>query len=385
MPVPVSEYEGRVARLRRFMGRRGIDACLVGNRADMRYLAGTAESSVLAIPLEGEPFLVAVYAFGDGLAEEESPFWVETVIPHYGLERRDVKKADPLGRAVEMLRDGGVPLKRIGVDGSLEFRGEVRKALKRIVGGRRSLPTLDVGKEIGKMRSVKSEVEISLLRESARTAVEAFYRAAEHLRPGVTEREVANRLLFEMRELGAEGPSFPPIVAFGEHTFNAHHVPTMRRLGEGEAVLLDWGASVEGYASDMTRTFHLGGPDEKFSKRFEAVRRAKSAAMEAVRPGVPVSEPDAEARRVLKSSGLLDYYVHGLGHGVGLEVHEMPRLLVGARGRLARRMAVTVEPGVYLKGWGGIRIEDTVVVRASGPEVISAGLPEGPLIPGKGG
>jgi Xaa-Pro aminopeptidase len=163
-------------------------------------------------------------------------------------------------------------------------------------------------------------------------------------------------------------------VCFGENSFNAHHVPRPRKLRRDDLVLIDFGAKFEGYASDMTRTFVFGEPNSKVEKVWSAVFEAQRSAMEKICSGVCCGLPDETARRVLNEKGLLDYYVHTLGHGVGLNVHEPPRLIIGSDERLEEGYVVTVEPGVYIKKWGGVRIEDTVVVRRRGREVLTEKL-----------
>jgi len=372
LDVERREYEDRIARLRRWMEKRRVDAVMLGSGSNMRYLSGTENAGLLVVPIDEGPFLVTQYAFGDELARSESFLDVLVVRPRYGTSPREVVRPNLVAEAAKRLREFGLRIRRVGVERGKgeDHLSKIRKGLRR--GGRK--PTLvDVERAIGELRAVKSEAEVDLIRRSSEIAIEAFERMAAELREGQTEAQVANRLEFEMRELGAEGPSFPSIVAFGEHTYNAHHVPTEKRLERGQMVLFDFGARYRGYCSDMTRTFVFGGdPGGQVRERLEAVLRAQEAGKAAVRDGVPIMEPDIEARRVLKGhGGLLEYFVHGLGHGVGLDIHEYPRLIVGAEGTLRAGMVVTVEPGIYVRGWGGVRFEDTVVVRRDGVEVLT--------------
>ncbi|MDK2463798.1 MAG: Xaa-Pro peptidase family protein [Candidatus Korarchaeota archaeon] len=372
MDVEAREYEDRIARLRSWMEERRIDVVMLGPGSNMRYLSGTENAGLLVVPAEGDPFLTAQYAFGDELARRESFLEVVVVRPRYGTSPKDVVKPNLVAEAAKRLREAGLRIRRVAVerDKGQDHLSKIRKGLRR--GGRR--PTLvDVGRAMRDLRAVKSEAEVELIRRSSEIAIEAFERTVADLKEGQTEAHVANRLEFEMRELGAEGPSFPSIVAFGEHTFNAHHVPTQKRLEKGQLVLFDFGARYKGYCSDMTRTFVFGEePRGKVRERLEAVFKAQEAGKRAAREGVPLMEPDVAARRVLEGYGdLLDYFVHSLGHGVGLDIHEYPRLIVGADGTLRAGMVVTVEPGIYIKGWGGVRFEDTVVVRREGVEVLT--------------
>ncbi len=352
---PRSELDSRIRRLRRWMGRRGIDLSLVNSPSNMLYLAGTAEAQLLVVPLDGDPYLVARYAFGDEIAREKSPYHVEVQKPFYGTSGKEVMNPNVFDLVAERHGDA----KRIAVD-FLTSQEQVEKVRKRFKRGKKSAAIVSLDDQLRRMRIVKSEYELGLMKESASIAMRAF--ESLEIRVGMTEREIANLLEFKMRELGADEPSFPTIVASGANSFNAHHVNTERRISEGEILLIDFGARYMGYCSDMTRTFYIGSPPEGFSERYEAVLNAQLRALDFIRDGVPMERPDIEARKVLKESGLLEYFVHSLGHGIGIDIHEFFRLLVGRGGRLQEGMTVTDEPGIYIRGWGGIRIEDTVVV-----------------------
>ncbi len=352
---PRSELDTRIRRLKRWMGRRQVDISLIESWSNMLYLSGTAEASLLVVPLDGEPMLIARYAFGDEIAKERSPFHVEVIKPFYGISSKEISNP----KAFDVVAEKFGKARRIAVDflPSQDMIKELRRRFKR---GRKSAAILDASKQLERMRIIKSDYEISLMKESASVAIEAFNSL--EIKLGMTEREIANMLEFKMRELGADGPSFPTIVASGPNSFNAHHINTDRRVTEGDILLIDFGARYMGYCSDMTRTFFMGRPPDKFLSRYDAVLNAQLKALDYIRDGVPFEKPDIEARKVLKKAGLLEYYVHSLGHGVGIDIHEFLRLLVGKGGRLVRGMVVTDEPGIYIRGWGGIRIEDTVLV-----------------------
>jgi Xaa-Pro aminopeptidase len=220
-------------------------------------------------------------------------------------------------------------------------------------------------------RMIKSEWEIALIRRSVLTNSKAFENTLARIRPGLRESEIAARLEFQMRLLGAEKPAFDTIVASGPRTALPHAQPTAEPVESNTLLLIDMGATQDGYASDMTRTVFLGRPAPKLRRLYDAVLEAQFAAIAAVRAGVTAGHVDRTARRVLRAHGLGKAFVHSTGHGLGLEIHEPPRIGKGDKTRLVAGMAITIEPGVYLEGLGGIRIEDTVVVTPSGCEVLT--------------
>jgi len=220
-------------------------------------------------------------------------------------------------------------------------------------------------------RMLKSATEIGLIRRSVMTNSRAFELAARRVRPGVCERDLAAEIDHQMRRLGAEKPSFETIVASGERSALPHAHPTGAVLKPRQLVLIDMGAFQDGYASDMTRMLFLGAPGARVKRLYRAVLEAQLAAIDAVRPGVAATYVDRQARNVLKAHKLERAFVHSTGHGLGLEIHELPRIGKKDKTPLAAGMAITIEPGVYLEGFGGIRIEDTVVVTATGCEVLT--------------
>jgi len=223
---------------------------------------------------------------------------------------------------------------------------------------------------VEELRMVKSPEELALIRRSVDTNSRAFEQTVSRLKPGVREQDFAAELEYRMRRLGAEKPSFDTIVAGGERSALPHAQPGRARLDAG-LVVVDMGAVWEGYASDMTRMLHIGPPGAKAKRMYRAVLEAQLAAIDAVRPGVRTAAIDAAARRVLKRYGLDKAFTHSTGHGLGLEIHEPPRLGKKDHTRLQTGMAITIEPGVYLEGFGGIRIEDTIVVTANGCEILT--------------
>ncbi len=230
--------------------------------------------------------------------------------------------------------------------------------------------TLPLSGLVENLRMVKDETELEAIRQSVIANSEALEQALQQLKPGMSETDLAAEIDYRNRRLGAERPAFDTIVASGERSALPHAHPGDTLIGSG-ILLIDMGAFRQGYASDMTRMVYVGKAPSKYKQAYAAVLEAQLAAIAAVKPGVKASKVDRAAREVLKKHGLEKEFVHSTGHGLGLEIHERPRLGRKDSTVLAEGMAITIEPGVYLEGWGGIRIEDTIVVTATGCEVLT--------------
>jgi Xaa-Pro aminopeptidase len=224
---------------------------------------------------------------------------------------------------------------------------------------------------IEELRTVKSPDEIARIRRSVDTNSRAFEQGVARVKSGMKEQDLAAELEYRMRRLGAEKPSFETIVAGGERSALPHAQPTAARFQNGQLIVVDMGALQEGYCSDMTRMLFLGTPGAKVRRTYKAVLEAQLAGIAAVHAGARTAAVDAATRKVLRSYGLDKAFIHSTGHGLGLEIHEAPRLGKKDKGRLKAGMAITIEPGVYLEGFGGIRIEDTVLVTEKGCEVLT--------------
>ncbi len=238
-----------------------------------------------------------------------------------------------------------------------------------IAGSRGFVPASDW---LTALRMIKDKWEIARIREAARVTSKALTEVVPRIRPGVSESDLAAEIEYRMRRHGAEGAAFETIVASGSRAALPHARPSGKLLENGDLVILDLGAILGGYAADMTRTVCLGKANRRIQALYREVLESQQRGTEAVRPGVTAGQVDAAARRSLERAKLGRYFVHSTGHGVGLEIHERPRLGRGDETRLEAGQVVTIEPGVYIEGLGGIRIEDTVLVGDKGPEILTS-------------
>jgi Xaa-Pro aminopeptidase len=344
-------------RLRAAARAAGLDAVLVTRLVNVRYLTGfTGSNGALLVPADADrPEVLCTDGRYTVQAGEQAPD-VELLI------ERD--SAVALGRraAKDTYRTVGIETHDVTVD--------LREELAEAAGGE----LVSVKRAVEQLRAVKDDTVVALLREACAIADRALadLLAAGGLRPGRTEREIGRELDERMLDHGADAASFETIVATGPNSAIPHHRPTERQLATGDFVKLDFGAEYGGYHSDMTRTFVLGRPADWQREVYELVHTAQAAGRAALRIGAEVRSVDAAARDVIVAAGRAEQFGHGLGHGVGLEIHEAPALSPLGAGTLADRMAVTVEPGVYLPGRGGVRIEDTLVVREGAePELLT--------------
>jgi len=330
-----------------------VDAFLVTGLANVRYLTGFTGSNGQALVAAGESVF-----FTDGRYTERS--------------RHEVPDLDRVTYSAsfwETLATGAARLgvRRLGFESHhLTVRSHER--LGSALGEAVELVGCD--EEVERLRWVKDEEELELLRTAQAATDQAFDDVLDLLAIGVTEQQVARHLETILRRDGGDGLSFDPIVAFGENAAEPHHEPSHRMLEEGDVVTMDFGALSSGYHADMTRTVAFGEPAPELKKIHDAVRQAQQAGIDAVRQGVTGAEVDASARAVIDGAGYGDAFTHGLGHGVGLEIHEGPRLSSHYADALPARSVVTVEPGIYVPGLGGVRIEDMVEVTDDGGRVV---------------
>lgn len=344
---------GRREKARAFLIDRKVDALLLTDLHNVRYLTGfTGSNASLLLFRDREAILYT------------DPRYTVQAGQQVSCTARIVK--GPLTKGV--LRDihrAGV--RRIGVEGDSLTVARF-EALKKDLPARAHL--LPLPNLIGQQRMVKDEGEIARIRSAVTANSQALEAAIGSLRPGMTELEFAAEIDSRNREFGAEGPAFSTIVAAGERSALPHAHPGAARIGPG-ILLIDMGAFHEGYASDMTRMLHLGKPGTRYRQAYKAVLESQLAGVGCIRPGITSAKVDATVRAVLKTHGLDKEFVHSTGHGLGLEIHEPPRLGKSDKTRLQPGMVITIEPGIYIEGWGGIRIEDTVLVTAGGCEILT--------------
>jgi Xaa-Pro aminopeptidase len=342
-------------RLRAFLHESQFEAILVSHLPNIRYLCGFSGSAGLLLvdPAAATLFTDSRYA----LQSRQEVEGARTRICARGLIRA----------AGESLRTSR-GRRRVGFSSSCVTVAQ-RQALESAAGSRVRWVS-DQG-VVEKLRAVKDASEVATMRQAAALISRVLEATIPSIRPGVSELEVAAKIEFEIKHGGGSGPSFETIVASGARSAWAHARPTAKRLGKNELVVLDQGAILRGYCSDMTRTVFIGRAPRKIRHLYEAVSEAQAAAKSAIRPGARAGDIDRAARRVLTGKGFGRYFTHSTGHGLGLEVHESPRIGRREDTELRPDMVLTVEPGVYLEGLGGIRIEDDVLVTTGGAEDIT--------------
>jgi Xaa-Pro aminopeptidase len=357
----------RLARLRHRLGEAGLEALLVSTPENRRWLSGFTGSAGWLFITPHHALLATDFRYVEQ-AEQEAPAF------------RVVRIGAGLSWFPQLVRETGV--RRVGCEAAhlpvATYQGLLDALREAGAEGVSLQPTQGL---VEALRMGKDPQEVALIARAVAIAEEAMRRVAPTIREGETERAVAWRLEKEMRELGAEAVAFPIIVAAGPSAALPHHRPTDRPIRRGEPIVIDWGARYQGYCCDITRTFCLGAPSDTFRRVYGAVLTAQQQAMAAIRPGMPAGEADGVARRVIEEAGYGENFGHSLGHGIGLAVHEAPRLGPGSQTPLEEGMVFTVEPGVYLSGWGGVRIEDTVALEGGRVRPLTT-LPKDPLLPG---
>lgn len=349
-------FANRRDRLRRVLRRRGVPSLLVTNFSNVTYLTGfTGDDSYLLVWADGAA-LISDPRYETQIAEECGDLEV-------AIRRPGAAMSDVVARTV---RASGVAALAVEAN---SMTLAVRDVLADKLSG---VALVATSAAVEELRMIKERSEVALIREAVRIAERGFSVLRASLQADATERQIAHDLEHQLRGFGATGCSFSPIVAAGDHAALPHARPGTRVVGQHHHLLVDWGADYAGYKSDLTRVLVLSKLPPKLKRAYEVVLQAQLAAIDAIRPGALCREVDAAARGVIADAGLGSKFGHGLGHGLGLDIHEAPRMAVGVETPLAAGMVITVEPGVYLPGVGGVRIEDDVLVTRDGCEVLTS-------------
>jgi Xaa-Pro aminopeptidase len=335
----------RGERLGKLAAEKELDQLFVSDLVNLRYLTGFTGTNGACLVSPEELIFFTDFRYTERAKDEVAPEW----------ERPDAER-ELVPQIVGRMKG------RVGFE---DAKLSVRQLARLEAAAEEDVELIPAGDLVEQLRVVKEPEELERIAAAAELADEVYEWALERGLAGRTEREVARACEARLRELGAE-PSFPPIVAAAANGALPHAEPGEREIGPGELVVFDMGALLDGYCSDCTRTFATGDPGDEGREIYELVQRAQAAALEAVRPGASGKEVDAVAREMISEAGHGDSFGHGLGHGVGLEVHEGPRLATTSEDELEEGNVVTVEPGVYLPGRLGVRIEDLVVVTGDG-------------------
>jgi len=348
----VSSYARRRHELSKWLAQNKLDLFIVSSRPNLRYVTGFTGEGIGVVGPD-PPVLISDRRY-EVEAGEEAPD-CQVIFAERGYLRQLA------GYLAE------IDQYRAGFESQhLSFANY--KKLAELADVAELVPAEGV---IEEQRAIKDDAEIAAVRRAARAVSQAVPQVVAELAVGITERELSLRLREAILQAGGDDVSFEPVVAFDENSARAHAVPTDRKLAAGDIVLIDAGARVDGYCSDMTRTVVFGEPTRKFIEVYQTVRQAQQAAMATIAPGAVAAEVDAQAREVIDSSPYEGSFGHSLGHGVGLEVHEAPKLGKKSEEVLKTGQVVTNEPGIYLPGWGGVRLEELVLVTEQGAELLT--------------
>ena len=350
----------RLRALRKRIRQWDADALLVNRAKDIRYLTGfIGDDSWLVVPAGASNVTV----ISDFRFQEE----IQREAPHVSVKMRQGGLSQELKKlaAQKGYQRIAFQANHVTVAG--------RKTLAKAIGAKNLMPVDD---GLLAQRAVKDDIEIRAIRRALKIQQEALRRTIEQIEPGQSEQQIAAYLEYQMRVLGADGCAFPTIVAVGSNASLPHAIPGPRKVKKGQIILIDWGAVYNGYCSDLTRVVAVGAMPPRIREIYRVVLEAQRAAIDAIAPGKRLSDIDATARRVIEKAGYGERFGHSLGHGLGLDVHEQPTLSTKSKGQLMPGQVVTVEPGIYLPGVGGVRIEDDILVTGRGRRVLSD-LPSG--------
>ena len=349
----------RLRAIRSELNKKRINYLVLTKPANVTYTTGFLGEDSWAVIAKGRVYLVTDSRYTEQ-AQKECP------------SCKIIDRAGPMAEAIAKLikRFKSVRTVTIEESTSLGDFGQLEKTVKA------RLKT--VANVIETVRNIKDSSEIATIRSAASISTQALEQTLPHIKPGVTESELAGMLDFQIRKLGARN-SFETIIAFGPNASRPHHQPSKRKLKKKDAVLIDFGAKYKGYCSDITRCFVIGEPTAFYKKVYDVVEQAQAAAIKIIKAGVNLTQVDAAPRKVIDESGL-PVYSHGSGHGFGLEIHESPFLKVDGKGTLKAGQVITVEPGIYIPGKLGVRLEDDILVTETGHKILTRRCPHSPLL-----
>jgi Xaa-Pro aminopeptidase len=346
-------HAARRGRAQQKIAEIAADAALITSGPNVRYLTGLASSNAaLLLPAGGTGILATDSRYA--LAAQRTCPDVELIAERF----------------VESALTGQMVARGMRVVAFEAHEMTVERHAE-LIAKAQGVHLVPFGQKIEELRMVKDPSELELLATACRISCQAIADVFARIRPGLTERQLAAALDARMADLGAEGPAFDTIVASGPNGASPHHAPTDRPMRRGDLITMDFGALYGGYHADMTRTVALGEPAGWQREIYELVAAAQRSGLEAARPDADLGDVDAAARDLIRDAGHADHFGHGLGHGVGLQAQEAPMIGYARTGKLASRVPVTVEPGVYLPGRGGVRIEDVLVVGAGGTGLLT--------------
>ena len=350
--TPVPHYQSRVARIREALQKKRLDGFLVTDMHNVRYLTGFTGSSGFALITKKECILLTDFRYKEQ-SEKETQGW-DIVIEK--------------GGRIDLFRDlcKKTGIKKLGFESSVSYEFYTKLLYKRV-------RLISGGGLIESIRETKDDIEIQSIKEAVRRAEAAFLEIRPHIRHGTSERSIALRLEERLKKNGCMQIPFDIIVASGPNSAMPHAKPTERKLQKGDLVIIDWGGEANGYFSDMTRTLLMEGSHVNRQKEiYDLVLKANREAISAISPGVKARDIDSAARNIIKKAGYGELFGHGTGHGVGLQVHESPRISWIKNDAVRMNMVFTIEPGIYVPGMGGVRIEDMVVVGEKKAHVLTS-------------
>jgi Xaa-Pro aminopeptidase len=356
MPELLMDHQQRIKRAQQELDSARLDALIVTHLPNVRYLCGfTGSAAILAISSR------EAFFFTDGRYTEQSREEVKAA-------KITIAKGKSAQAGLTDWFNTARALRRIGIEAAHLSVSERDGLAKFVPPGAKLVKAPPI---VERMRMIKDPIEVKLIRNACHLGVKLFDRLRKVVRPGVRESQAAGEIEYEARKLGAEQMAFSTIIAGGPRAALPHGRASSAKLPARGLVVCDFGVILAGYCSDMTRTLHMGRPGAEARRAYEAVQDAQQAAVDAVKPGATVGEVDGAARKLLYNRRLGKYFTHSTGHGVGLEIHEAPRVAAGQNELLRPGMVITIEPGVYLPGKFGVRIEDTVVVTENGCEILT--------------